>query len=66
MEQIEWLLKQIGQYGKNMWYYTLFLNGDGLTDKRLPEILKMGKHFAPGIKNQTFTCGTNTNNRTKN
>ena len=62
MEQIEWLLKQIGQYGKNMWYYTLFLNGDGLTDPRLPEILKLGKQYAPNIKNQTFTCGTNTEN----
>jgi len=62
MEQITWLLNQIGKYGKNMWYYTLFLNGDGLTDPRLPEILKLGKKLAPGIKNQTFTCGTNPQN----
>lgn len=62
MEQIAWLLKQIGEYGKNMWYYTLFLNGDGLTDPRLPTILKMGKKYAPNTRNQTFTCGTQCQN----
>jgi pyruvate-formate lyase-activating enzyme len=62
IEQIDWLLRQIGLYGQNMWFYTLFLNGDGLTDPRLPEILKLGKKYAPNVKNQTFTCGARSEN----
>jgi radical SAM protein with 4Fe4S-binding SPASM domain len=62
IDQIIWILRQIGEHGKNMWYYTLFLNGDGLTDVRLPNILRLGKYHAPNVKNQTFTCGTNTEN----
>jgi pyruvate-formate lyase-activating enzyme len=62
MEQIDWVLQQISKYGKDMLFYTLFLNGDGLTDPRLPEILKLGKKYSPHLPIQTFTCGTKTEN----
>lgn len=72
MEQIEWILRNIGKYGnemreaaeKKLGYgcYATFLNGDGLAEKRLPEILRLGKKLAPRIETQTFTCGTLTDN----
>ena len=68
MHQIKWILENIGRYGGVMrdvkragygWgFYATFLNGDGLTERRLPEILRYGKKVAPGIDTQTFTCAT--------
>jgi len=62
MEMIEWILRDIGKYGKNMTYIMMFLNGDGLTDLRYPEILGYAKRVAPSVPTQTFTCGTLTEN----
>lgn len=58
LAEIEWILADIGRYGKHLSFYTLFLDNDGLADDRLPEILRAGKRLAPGKRNQTFTCGT--------
>lgn len=57
METIRWILKDIGKYGKYLNFYTLFLDNDMCGDERLPEILRMGKKYAPGKTNQTFSCG---------
>lgn len=57
MDMIEWVLKDIGKYGKYLNFYTLFLDNDGLADDRLPDILKLGKQYAPDKKTQTFSCG---------
>ena len=72
MEQIEWLLHNIDRYGNAMrdaWksrnglgYIAFFLNGDGLTEPRLPEILKLSKKIAHEIGTQTFTCGAKSEN----
>ncbi len=62
MEWIEWICKQMSMYGRNMSFVDWFLNGDGLTEPRLPEILRMSKKYCPRLYTQTFTNGVLTEN----
>jgi molybdenum cofactor biosynthesis enzyme MoaA len=62
MEQIEWICKNIQQHGRTLRLCDIFLNGDGLTDLRTPEILKLVKHYAPWAATKTFTNGVLTQN----
>jgi len=58
LEIIELILKQAGKYGRReMDLMDLFLNGDGLTEPRLPEIHRLSKKYLPGVPTQTFTNG---------
>lgn len=62
MEWIKWIMEQIYMDGQKMGLLDLFLNGDGLTEPRLPDILSLCKAYMPDLKTQTFTCGTLTEN----
>lgn len=72
LEWIEYIIRQFHKYGSRKptdpyksacaEFLAFFLNGDGLTDPRLPDICKLQKRIAPWLTNQTFTCGTNTQN----
>ena len=72
LKWIEWIILQFNKYGSGKpsdpyksacaEFVTFFLNGDGLTDPRLPEVAKMQKKLAPWLNNQTFTCGANPQN----
>lgn len=62
LEWIRWIYRNIGVDGKQMYDIRPFLNGDALTEPRLPTILKMSKTYAPWLKTLTFTCGTLTEN----
>ena len=58
IDMIELILKQAGQYGqRSMDLMDLFLNGDGLTEPRLPEIHRLSKKYLPDVPTQTFTNG---------
>jgi len=59
---MEWILKEIARDGKTMSFIDWFLNGDALTEPRLPYILEMSKIICPWLRTQTFTCGTLTEN----
>lgn len=71
-EQIVWILNNINKYGSEMREATKkgmgmgswdpFYDGDPLANKRLPEILKLGKQIAPDINTEVFTCGSLTEN----
>lgn len=55
---IELILDQVGRYGKNeMDLIDFFLNGDGFTEPRLPELHKYAKKVCPDAITQTFTNG---------
>ncbi len=58
MEWIEWILRNIATYGKDMRFVAFFLNGDGLTEPRLHEICRLSKQYAPKLLTQTFTNGS--------
>lgn len=72
LEWIEWIQRNIRNYGKvdekvpegrtPKNFVAYFLNGDGLTEPRLPEILNMHKSLMPDMWTQTFTCGVNYEN----
>lgn len=62
MEDIEWILREVGRDGKKCKSIDMFLNGDGLTEPRLSEICKLSKKQAPYVTTQTFTCGVNQKN----
>lgn len=55
---IELILDQVGRYGKTeMDLIDFFLNGDGFTEPRLPELNKYAKKQVPNAITQTFTNG---------
>lgn len=65
-EYIEWILNQIYRYGKNdINLIDFFLNGDGLTEPRLPELNRYSKKLLPYAITQTFTNGILTKNYEK-
>jgi wyosine [tRNA(Phe)-imidazoG37] synthetase (radical SAM superfamily) len=65
-EYIELILRQIHQYGKDdMNLVDFFLNGDGLTEPRLPELHHYSKKLLPYAITQTFTNGVLTKNYEK-
>src|SRR4030042_6652427 len=53
MEVLEWIFRNIGRYGRGMWYYSFFLDNDGLADLRNPEIFKLARQLAPDVPNET-------------
>lgn len=60
---IELILQQIHQYGRwKVDLIDLFLNGDALTEPRLPELAEMARKYVDGAVVQSFTCGTLTKN----
>ena len=65
-EYIEWILNQIHKYGKDdINLIDFFLNGDGLTEPRLPELNRYSKKLLPYAITQTFTNGVLTKNYEK-
>lgn len=68
LHEIEWIMNQTAWYSKSHQkkgvppLMALFLNGDGLTEPRLPEIAHMSKRKIPWWKTQTFTNGILTEN----
>jgi MoaA/NifB/PqqE/SkfB family radical SAM enzyme len=57
-EYIELILRQIAKYGKSeMDLVDFFLNGDGFTEPRLPDLNHYSKVMLPDSKTQTFTNG---------
>lgn len=58
MEWIDWILKEVKRDGQKLYSIDMFLNGDGLTEPRLPEILGLSKLYNPRVVTQTFTNGT--------
>lgn len=55
---IELTLDQVSRYGKEeMDLIDFFLNGDGFTEPRLPELNKYAKRVCPDAVTQTFTNG---------
>lgn len=63
---IELILKQVHRYGKNdINLIDFFLNGDGLTEPRLPELNRYSKKLLPYAITQTFTNGVLTENYEK-
>lgn len=61
-EWIGWIIREMARDGKNMGFVDYFLNGDGLTEPRLPEILGLSKKWCPWLRTQTFTNGVLTEN----
>ncbi|MGF3522647.1 MAG: hypothetical protein ACQXXJ_06080 [Candidatus Bathyarchaeia archaeon] len=71
-EWVEYIIRQFHKYGSRKpsdpyksgiaEFVTFFLNGDGETDPRLPDIARMSKRIAPWLTTQTFTCGANPQN----
>lgn len=62
MEDIIWILKEVGRDGRKCRSLDMFLNGDGLTEPRLTEICRLSKKYAPFVSTQTFTCGVRQEN----
>jgi pyruvate-formate lyase-activating enzyme len=60
-EVLDWVLKDVSRYGREMDFICDFLEGDGL-DPSLPEKRQRIKKAAPWLKVQTFTCGTRPEN----
>jgi len=57
-ETIKLILDQVGRYGKTeMDLIDFFLNGDGFTEPRLPELHNYAKRRVPNAITQTFTNG---------
>ncbi len=63
MEWIEWIIDQVRLYGKgHMGFIDYFLNGDALTDLRLPKIYRISKRECPWLPTTNFTNGILTDN----
>lgn len=58
---LDWILRDVSEYGRNMSFICDFLDGDGLSPL-LPDKRARIKKAAPWLKVQTFTCGTRPEN----